>query len=331
MAKSEKSFKKLPGRLFSLFGIKRLYQGPDHLLWVETIMGQEHYRRFYFKDIQAIILQRTRVHHFWSVLWLLPALLFGILALAASDPAYISAFFSIFFLICLGLNLIFGPSCTVYLQTAVQLQQITLGRLHKAGRVVDRLKERIEREQGPLDVKAASTQPAKAFPSQDVLHAIRPEQSSTAVSEIAEPAGPFNPIFHILLFSVLIAAGIGRISQYATGWLALGFLDLFFIAAGLILAAVALVRGYRQIKGRWLGHGTWTALIFFILQGFTDYVFYIIAIVRNPDITMNHWELLKRFIETLMDNHPATLGIQLGSAAISLILGVSGFLALRRN
>lgn len=333
MAKPEKSFKKLPGRLFSLFGIKRLYEGSDHLLWVETIMGQEHYRRFYYKDIQAIVLQRTRVHHFWSVAWSLPALLFGILSLAASGPAYVSTFLCIFFLICLGLNLIFGSSCTIYLQTAVQLQQITLGRLYKARRVVDRLKDRIEREQGRFDVTAASTQPAKAYPSPGALHAIRPEHPSKTASGIAEAAEPepFNPVFHILLFSVLIAAGIGRISQYATGWLALGFLDLFLIAAGLVLAAVALVRFHRQLKGRWLGHGTWTALIFFILHGFTDYVFYIIAIVRNPDVTMNHWELLKRFMETLMDSHPAILGIQLGSAAISLVLGVSGFLALRRN
>ena len=97
MAKDEKDYVKLPGRAFFLFGAKRLWQGPDHLLWVESLMGQEHYRRFYYKDIQAVVLQRTKTHHYWSALWAIPVLLFGIAVLLSATTPYVSGFLTLFF------------------------------------------------------------------------------------------------------------------------------------------------------------------------------------------------------------------------------------------
>jgi hypothetical protein len=80
MTKNIERYKKLPGRHVSIFGVKCLWQGPDHLLWVEAALGQEHYRRFYYKDIQAIVLQRTSRHNYWSVAW-------GVLSLCCVETA----------------------------------------------------------------------------------------------------------------------------------------------------------------------------------------------------------------------------------------------------
>lgn len=331
MPYDKKDLKKLPGRIFSFFGVKRLWQGPDHLLWVEAFLWQEQYKRFYYKDIQAILLQRSEQHHIWTAVWGVLTLITGVIALALPGTPYVSGPLTVIFVLCLLVNVLLGPACTVYLQTAVQLQKITLGRLRKATDVVDQLKEIIENAQGRLDATIRPAAPAPLGQPPGALHAIRPENGSMKAPAPVTAFDPLNPTFHILLFSVLVAAGINRVLQYATGWLTLGFLDLLFIAAGLCLAVVALARSRRQIKSRWLVHSTWTGMIFLVLHGLTCYFYYIITTVRNPDLTMHHWELLKKFVEALMGSHPATMGIQLGSAAISIILGVSGFLALRKK
>jgi hypothetical protein len=315
MAKDRKHFKKLPGRPFSLFGVRRLWQGPDHLLWVETIMGQEHYRRFYYKDIQAVVLQRTSHHHYWNVLWGVLSLLSGLVTLAAPDLIYVGAVLTVFFLVTLAINWFLGPACTIYLQTAVQLQQITLGRLRKAQRVMDRLKDLIENQQGRIDVSGAR-------------HAVRSDSGAALAPENEKIVDPLNPLFHNLLFGILVAVGICKGIQYELGWLALGILDLFLIAIGLVLAAVALLRGHHQIKGRWLGPITWTALVFFILNASIHYIYYIIVIMQNPDMAADQWGLLKKFVEAVTGGHPATSGIQVGSAAIGFILGCAGYPAL---
>ena len=46
----------------------RLWLGDDHLLQVESMGGySETYKRFYFRDIQAIIVQRTRTWVVWNI------------------------------------------------------------------------------------------------------------------------------------------------------------------------------------------------------------------------------------------------------------------------
>src|SRR5258706_16109827 len=50
-----------------------LWLGKDHLLVIETNGYTESYKRFYFRDLQAIILWKTNR-------WLIGALVFGLLA-----------------------------------------------------------------------------------------------------------------------------------------------------------------------------------------------------------------------------------------------------------
>ena len=43
----------------------RIYLGEDHLLSVESNLSTEKYYRFYFSDIQAIIVRRTDRAALW--------------------------------------------------------------------------------------------------------------------------------------------------------------------------------------------------------------------------------------------------------------------------
>src|SRR5437660_10422801 len=61
MARSAKLYRRLPGRGLVAAQRVQLYQGADHLLQVASTGYSESYRRFYFRDIQAITIQKTQL------------------------------------------------------------------------------------------------------------------------------------------------------------------------------------------------------------------------------------------------------------------------------
>ncbi|MCP4748663.1 MAG: hypothetical protein GY874_21385 [Desulfobacteraceae bacterium] len=319
MTSSKATYKKLPGRCFSLFGVKRLWQGSNHLLWVETVMTREHYKRFYYKDIQAIIIEQTSHHHYWNLLWGILILIFLIAALSASAPPYISGFLTFFYVVCLTVNLLFGPTCNVYLQTAVQLQKVSFGRLTKALLVANRLKTIIETEQGRLDV---SNSP----------HAARKDRKPDPLVQKPEKTKPVFPIFHTLAFSAFVATGFSRIVQVGAGWIAMGFADLFSIIICMILPIIALVRGSSHVQYRRpLGICTWAGLIVSFLYGFINYIFFIVTPIQNPGLSTNPRQLLMTLINTFINGHPGAMVIQIGTGAACIIVGCVGLLVCAKT
>ena len=87
MAQNKKRYRKLAkkGGLFAYYSI---WQGADHLITAETTMASEEYRRFYYRDIQAIVIRKTAWHHVFSLLSGLPAVLFMILGVWGDGLAY---------------------------------------------------------------------------------------------------------------------------------------------------------------------------------------------------------------------------------------------------
>ena len=86
MATKQKEYQRLPGQSsFFIVGVRsKLYLAKDHLLRVNSNGWTENYRRFYFTDIQAIVVNLTDgrrlsgfVVHFilcaLCVVWLLTA------------------------------------------------------------------------------------------------------------------------------------------------------------------------------------------------------------------------------------------------------------------
>jgi len=118
-----------------------LWLAQDHMLYVVLWFISEEYKRFYFKDIQAITIHRTPT---WKRLNILFILLGGgafLAALVSRDG------FDMFFFIVAGvvftvflIHLIQGPTCKCHIRTAVQTVKLTpLKRVRKAKKVVDQL------------------------------------------------------------------------------------------------------------------------------------------------------------------------------------------------
>ena len=114
----------------------RLYLGPDHLLAVETAGFTEDYKRFYYRDIQALIVKETPRRSVWGlVLGILTVLeLVGAVAIGAA-AAYV-VFGSLVFitLTLFVVNQVMGPTCDTFLKTAVQVEPLpSLYRVKSAG------------------------------------------------------------------------------------------------------------------------------------------------------------------------------------------------------
>jgi len=63
MPQARSEYKRLPGSRSRLFRRDRLYLGPDHVLLVRSLSFSEEYRRFYYSDIQALVLQERPVRN----------------------------------------------------------------------------------------------------------------------------------------------------------------------------------------------------------------------------------------------------------------------------
>lgn len=153
-------------------GISRasLWLGDDHLLCVDTTGYSEIYKRFYFRDIEAIVVRGTRTRGVWSIVWGLVSALFLIICLLAIDPVARGIFAGLTGVCALVLviNLVQGPTCTCEIRTLVQTERLPLSRIRKVRKFLDHVRPLIASAQGQLtseEVAARLSEPPLAEPA----------------------------------------------------------------------------------------------------------------------------------------------------------------------
>jgi hypothetical protein len=126
-----------------------LWLAPDHLLLVDSNGYTETYKRFYFRDIQALTLALTKRRLVWNCI--LGAAI-GLCLLGwgidwftnppvTSASIIIGSVVTAIFVVPLLLNTLFGPTCKCCLKTAVQTEELPpLKRLRRARKVMARLR-----------------------------------------------------------------------------------------------------------------------------------------------------------------------------------------------
>lgn len=141
--------------LFGWVSISRssLWLGTDHVLCIDANGFTETYKRFFFRDIQAIMLRKTD----W---WVKAAIILGgIAALFASfvlvsEDTGLQIFWGILaavLFVITAVHLAFGPTCVCHLRTAVQQEAlVSLTRVRRARKVLARIRPLIIQAQGQL-------------------------------------------------------------------------------------------------------------------------------------------------------------------------------------
>jgi hypothetical protein len=161
MSAKPKEYRRLPGRGIKRQGFlagsftarrARLWLGQDHLLSVESQWYTEEYRRFYFRDIQAIIIRKTLTGRIINIVLGVLALLNLLGAFASTDG--LRVFWSVImgvFAFFLLLNTLAGPTSACHLRTAVQTEELaSLRRVRRARKVLARVRPLIAEAQGEL-------------------------------------------------------------------------------------------------------------------------------------------------------------------------------------
>jgi hypothetical protein len=188
-----------------LFSLSRhsLWLGSDHLLSVQNHNYTESYRRFYFKDIQALLIRPSRQGYFWTALFLLGV--GGAALLMTNEEAAAKGFglgFGLFFLLLLIIHWWKGSTCHSYLKTAVSQEELpALGRRPTATRVIQKIYPLIEASQSHLRTTGLE-------------HPVIARASSTAVTPVIPPLRPLVSLkdrMHVILFAgnVLLAVLMG--------------------------------------------------------------------------------------------------------------------------
>src|SRR4030095_7308265 len=122
-----------------------LLLGSDHILKVESTIFSEDYKRFFFRDIQSMIIRTNRRRELWNVV--LGALLAVALLEGFFDAATWNAWAIMMMImasitaVLLVLHNAFGTTCAVRTQTAVQNDVLTpLSRVNRANKALERLR-----------------------------------------------------------------------------------------------------------------------------------------------------------------------------------------------
>jgi hypothetical protein len=145
----------------NLFGVvstsrSSLWLGPDHLLCVDYNGFAESYKRFYFRDIQAITVRETRRRTIWNSVLTAPLVicLTGLMAHAFPPGEHIGGIIgwsipTLIFFVPFVFNNILGTACATQLRTAVQTEELpSLRRVRKTRKVLDRIRPLIAAAQG---------------------------------------------------------------------------------------------------------------------------------------------------------------------------------------
>lgn len=330
--KQESAYRRLPGRGRRTSGfislgasVSTIWLRDDHILVRESVYGlSETYKRFYFRDIQAIVVRRTQRWLAWIVVWTSCSFLFLFWSIAARWQSVAWGVFwpgLCFFLAMVKLAR--GPSCVTHLVTAVQRELLgSLNTVRKARRVLKILVPLIEEKQGRFEPE-----------SPGILARPSPQRAVSAPpTSFALPASAPLPLarsrVHLLLFATILAGGVSAL--WETFWssgisLAAATVSLAVI---IVLSVITLVYQSRRRVQKSVAVLTWTSMVGYIVAWMVIYMAYSIMNgfeqaarqARQPDQPFQAIELTPMVLRRM----PGFLYVLFLYGACSIALGVAG-------
>jgi uncharacterized membrane protein len=295
-----------------------LWLGPDHLLALERTIGSERYRRFYLRDIEAIIIRRTARRAAFNyalfvlvVISALPAVQFG----SESRGALVSSGVVVgLWLLLAFVNTLRGASCDTRIRTAVQIEPLpSLGRLPAVEKTLARIRPLIEQTQGTLGREALLVGDLWDVSSISAQCAAR--QGEPLMS-----ARPISRHMHAALFSVLVVSGIVSVAEGRSPTAVSTALDLLLSFIALILLVFALRLQAGSSFRRAVKRVTWGVVVFFMAGIAVGFFYGIVYAVRHQG---------REPVDPLFfRSEPSFVMVQLTAGSVGLLLGLTGLILL---
>ncbi|MBI5386988.1 MAG: hypothetical protein HZA90_20130 [Verrucomicrobia bacterium] len=327
MSAAPTTYRKLPGGGVSLATTYRLYEGPDHLLQVCSTGYSESYKRFYYRDVQAVIVQRNRMWQLWGWIWggnfalWLGGWLIGLATMPAVEMGYVVVVGVLLALASVPVlaNWLMGPTCSCHLRTAVQLEKLpSLGRLRKAEQLVARFKSLIEAAQGPLSPEALQ---ASTVPS--AVQEAPPVMASAPVAALPASAPPpikhYDGRMHLVLCWLLLADLPSTAMDYLNSP-GTDVLGVILIGATTTVAIIAGVKQMRTDLPDKIKRLPWVVLGMFGVLIVASIAYGIVLVVEQGPSRLEGLRVW---------DDPILLTMTIVSTGFTVVLGVLGLVWLR--
>jgi hypothetical protein len=244
MSSSEEKYRRLPGHRRGLGTSASLWMGSDHILLVKSAWFREEYKRFYLRDIQAIVVAPCARFYvslpmlIGALVWLLPALSMSLWrpAVAIGWGVATAGMAGTWLAISIA------ASCRCRLYTAVSKDDLpALYRTWTARRFLRRVQPRIEEVQGVVEAGWVEAERGDAGPAAGPALPIGPPPRAAARSHTLA-----SDLFVLGLF-VASLVGMTTADSVNMAWFrANSFLTLLQLAG----AIATLIQSYRGRLGR---------------------------------------------------------------------------------
>ncbi len=210
MAGETIKYKRLPGRMRGIFHGASLWLGDDHLLAVSGWRFTEDYKRYYYRDIQALVVTRER--RFVAPLpWVLAVVAAGatyFIAKASSAGWLADGCAELLAVLFLYLAIVsVAQSCRCRIQTAVSREELpSLYRMWSTRKALALIERRIGEAQGMLVEGWTASVPEYSTPSP----AAAPDPTPSAGRLEEKAAGPRRRmrVLELALYACLALSGV---------------------------------------------------------------------------------------------------------------------------
>jgi len=275
------TYTRLPARGRRGFGLLdpgryELHLGPDHVLHLCRGLFKETYKRFYFDDVQAVVVSRTStrgsMNLFLAVLSLASAFLAVTVSIAFSldvlSTAAVLALLAGIPLLLLAWNTALGPTCRCRLYTAVQTEDLAaMSRMRRAEATLAILGPLIEAAQGRLTPEvlgADSEEPIAVEASTHAAPLTAPAPRTAAPAAGPTPLHHEHGAYHAACFGLLLAGGATILLDVFWQHHVKDLMDTSLWLAEVIVVVLALRRQQNSDLPRGLQNVTWASLIVLI-------------------------------------------------------------------
>ena len=307
-------YRRLPGRRRGWLRGATVWLGPDHLLSVKSVRVREDYKRFHFRDVQAIAVARAPRFHVSTRA--IPALLLWLTAYVVAlraAPGYTWALWTLAAAAVLAWAVVSGRwSCRCRIYTAVSSEELpSVYRTWTARKFLAEVEPRIAEVQGMVEAGWAEAAEAKSSASQT--------PAFTAPEAAAPAATGREPKVHTLaadlfVFTLCAHAAADLLVLRSTSAVA----DWTQIVFGLALLAETVILFVQYYRGLLAGAMQKLAIANLIAIGVLYYVRQFIVSFemgaqRGPGTTLK--------IPTFYAGNAWTRGIDAG---VCIILGLVG-------
>jgi len=338
MTANQIRYRKLAGASASALARTSLWLGPDHVLSVTSTGFSEEYKRFYLKDIQAILIRESSQ---WVVVnWILGGLASLFLLLTALGALLewsfgamaTDVFLLVFFVVPLLVNIAAGRTCICQLRTAVQTERLySLSRRRTALRVAGTLRQEIEAAQGTLSPENAEALWLSTGAADEASWANtgKPRLPATP-QQPARQLKPYQSRAHEFLFAFLLIDMLHTVADVAARSMAVHVAGTL-IGLGLIISAVtALIKQQGTDLPRGIRRVVWATVGYLAVSLAFWTVYNMYLSLRWAGTSTDYWDI-QRYVATVdLPRAPVLLGWLVICAFTSGILALCGLLALRK-